>query len=248
MILYPAIDILGGKCVRLEQGDFERATEYADDPAAQALKWEACGASFIHVVDLDGAKSGAGRNDEAIRAITDAVRIPIQVGGGVRSMAGIERHLSSGVARVILGTVAVRNPELVREAVGKYGNKIAVGVDSRDGMVAVEGWGEVSSMEAVELCARMKGAGVSVIIHTDISRDGMMAGPNLGATKAVIALGGMDVVVSGGVSSMDDLYASRDMGAGGAIIGRALYNGAIGLREAVAVFEGGRSGRCWPKE
>ena len=241
MIIYPAIDILNGRCVRLEQGDFARATEYSGYPAEQAREWEECGAPFIHVVDLDGAKSGAGRNDEAIRSIAAAVRTPIQVGGGIRTMPTIERYLSSGVSRVILGTVAVRNPELVRDAAREYGNGIAVGVDSKDGRVAVEGWGEVSPMEAVELCARMRDAGVSVIIHTDISRDGMMSGPNLASTKEIIALGGIEVIVSGGVSSMGDLRASSDARASGAIIGRALYNGAIDLSEAVSVFERGRS-------
>jgi phosphoribosylformimino-5-aminoimidazole carboxamide ribotide isomerase len=244
MILYPAIDILGGRCVRLEQGDFERVTEYAEFPIEQAMKWESFGVSFIHIVDLDGARSGVGRNDNAIRSIAASVQTPIQVGGGIRSMADIERHLSIGVSRVILGTAALRNPQLVRDAVREYGNRVAVGVDSKDGLVAVEGWGEVSSMAAGDLCERMKDAGVSAIIHTDISRDGMMSGPNLDATKEIIALGGMSVIVSGGVSSMDDLYASRDIGASGVIIGRALYNGAIDLKNAVDVFEKGGSGKC----
>jgi phosphoribosylformimino-5-aminoimidazole carboxamide ribotide isomerase len=237
MILYPAIDILGGRCVRLEQGDFARVTEYSEFPYEQAMKWESLGASFIHVVDLDGARTGAGHNDNAIRSIAVSVRTPIQVGGGIRAMADIERHLSIGVSRVIIGTAALRNPQLVRDAVREYGKRTAVGVDSKDGLVAVEGWGEVSSMTAVELCRRMKDAGVSTIIHTDISRDGMMGGPNLNATKEIIALEGLSVIVSGGVSSMDDLYASRDIGASGVIIGRALYNGAIDLKNAVEVFE-----------
>jgi phosphoribosylformimino-5-aminoimidazole carboxamide ribotide isomerase len=239
MIIYPAIDILGGRCVRLEQGDFARATEFSGDPAGQAAKWEGCGASFIHVVDLDGARGGAGVNTEAIRAIASAVKIPIQVGGGVRNMAAIERHLGAGVSRVILGTAAVRDPELTRLAVREYGGRVAVGVDARDGMVAVEGWGTASSITSAELCVRARDAGISVIIHTDISRDGMMSGPNLDAAKAIIALGGLDVIVSGGVSSMDDLRAARDAGAGGAIIGRALYNGVIDLREAAEIFERG---------
>jgi phosphoribosylformimino-5-aminoimidazole carboxamide ribotide isomerase len=244
MILYPAIDILGGRCVRLEQGDFARASVYADDPAEQALVWERSGASFIHVIDLDGARRGTGRGGEAIRGIIDAVSVPIQVGGGIRSMGDIERHLSDGVSRVILGTVAVRDPELVRDAVQAYGDRIAVGVDSRDGFVAVEGWGEVSSMKTAELCLRMRDAGVSVIIHTDISRDGMMTGPNLEASGALARLG-MNVIVSGGVSSMADLYAAHGIGAGGAVIGRALYTGAIDLSEAVRVFEGVGGGNAY---
>jgi phosphoribosylformimino-5-aminoimidazole carboxamide ribotide isomerase len=247
MILYPAIDILGGRCVRLEQGDFSRVSEYSADPAKQASEWEKCGASFIHVVDLDGARSGAGRSGETIRGIIGAVSVPIQVGGGIRSMDDIERHLSAGVSRVILGTAAVRSPELVTEAVRVYGDKIAAGVDSKDGRVAVEGWGEVSSMETAELCLRMRDAGVSVVIHTDISRDGMMTGPNLEASGALVRLG-MNVIVSGGVSSMADLYAARDTGAGGVIIGKALYGGAIDLREAVRIFEGEGRQPCLQKE
>ena len=246
MILYPAIDILGGRCVRLEQGDFSRVSEYSGDPVKQALAWERCGASFIHVVDLDGARSGEGRGGEAIRGIIGAVSVPIQVGGGIRSMGDIERHLSAGVSRVILGTAAVRSPELVLDAVRGYGDKIAVGVDSKDGHVAVEGWGEVSSMETEELCLRMRDAGVSVIIHTDISRDGMMTGPNLEASGALVRLG-INVVVSGGVSSMADLYAARDIGAGGVIIGKALYGGAINLSEAVRIFEGEGHQPCLQK-
>jgi phosphoribosylformimino-5-aminoimidazole carboxamide ribotide isomerase len=247
MILYPAIDILDGRCVRLEQGDFARVSEFSNDPAHQAFVWEKRGASFIHVVDLDGARCGVGRNGETIRRIAEVVSIPIQVGGGIRNMNDIERHLSAGVSRVILGTAAARDPELVTEAVRGYGDKIAVGVDSKDGRVAVEGWGEVSSMGAAELCARMRDAGVSTVIYTDISRDGMMTGPNLEASAAVVSLG-VNVVVSGGVSSMEDLYAARDIGAGGAIIGRALYTGAIDLSEAVRIFEGGCLQPCLQKE
>ncbi|MDR1509047.1 MAG: 1-(5-phosphoribosyl)-5-[(5-phosphoribosylamino)methylideneamino]imidazole-4-carboxamide isomerase [Synergistaceae bacterium] len=247
MILYPAIDILKGRCVRLEQGDFTRASEFSDDPAKQAAVWEKCGASFIHVVDLDGARCGAGRNDETIRRVTESVSVRIQVGGGIRSMNDIERHLSAGVSRVILGTAAVRNPELVIEAVRGYGDKIAVGVDSKDGRVAVEGWGEVSSMGAAELCVKMRDVGVLTVIYTDISRDGMMTGPNLEASAAIVNLG-VNVIVSGGVSSMEDLYAARDIGAGGAIIGRALYTGSINLSEAVRVFEGGCPQLCLQKE
>ncbi|MDR1137546.1 MAG: 1-(5-phosphoribosyl)-5-[(5-phosphoribosylamino)methylideneamino]imidazole-4-carboxamide isomerase [Synergistaceae bacterium] len=247
MTLYPAIDILGGRCVRLEQGDFARVTEYSADPAEQAVAWERCGDSFIHVVDLDGARRGSGYNGEAIREITEAVSVPIQVGGGIRSIRDIERHLSSGVSRVVLGTAAVRDPGLVLDAIREYGDKIAVGVDSKEGRVAIEGWGDVSSMEVGELCSRMKDAGASTVIHTDISRDGMMTGPNLEASGAIVRLG-LNVIVSGGVSSMEDLYGARDIGAGGAIIGKALYRGAIDLSEAVRVFEGGGRQACLQKE
>ena len=243
MILYPAVDILGGKCVRLEQGDFERATEYAGDPAEQARTWEALGASFIHVVDLDGAR-GTGGNDGVIASIIRAVSVPIQVGGGARSMGDIERRLSSGVSRVILGTAAVRNPGLVRDAVREFDGRVAVGVDSKNGRVAVSGWSEVSSVAAEDLCVRMRDAGVSVVIHTDIASDGMMRGPDLESAGRIIALGGLNVIVSGGVASMDDLRAAREIGAGGVIIGRALYRGSISLAEAVKIFEGGRDETC----
>ena len=236
MILYPAIDIMGGGCVRLRQGDFAQATEYSADPAEQALEWERCGAEYIHVVDLDGARSGESRNDAGIRSVTAAVSVPVQSGGGTRSMNDIERRLSCGVARVILGTAAVRNPELVREAVREFGGSIAVGIDAKNGIAAVEGWGSTGSVTVMELCARMRDAGVKVIIHTDIARDGMMTGPNLEASKAIVGLNWFDVIVSGGVASMDDLHGALGIGASGAIIGRALYNGAISLEEAVRVF------------
>jgi phosphoribosylformimino-5-aminoimidazole carboxamide ribotide isomerase len=241
MILYPAVDILGGRCVRLEQGDFDRATEYSGDPAEQAKIWENCGASFIHVVDLDGARGGAGRNGAAIKRITEAVAVPVQIGGGVRSMDDVERHVKVGISRVIIGTAAVRNPDFVREAVKEYGDRIAVGVDSKDGYAAVEGWGEVSNLASEELCVRMRDAGVRTVIHTDIAQDGMMAGPNLASTKKIIDLGGLDVIASGGVSTISDLCAARDIGASGAVIGRALYNKTIDLAEAVKIFEGSRT-------
>jgi phosphoribosylformimino-5-aminoimidazole carboxamide ribotide isomerase len=242
--LYPAIDVMGGRCVRLEQGDFERATEFSANPVKRALEWEQSGASYIHVVDLDGARFGVGRNIGIIEGIARAVSVPVQVGGGIRGMDDMERRLSGGVARVILGTVAVRNPELVRDAVRVFGDRVAVGIDSRDGKVAVEGWGEVSSIETDELCSRMRDAGVRTVIHTDIASDGMMTGPNLDTTRRLVALGGMDIIASGGVSNISDLYAVRDIGASGAIIGRALYNGAIDLSEAVRIFEESGDERC----
>jgi phosphoribosylformimino-5-aminoimidazole carboxamide ribotide isomerase len=244
MILYPAIDIMGGKCVRLMQGDFAKATEYSADPAEQAMEWERLGAEYIHVVDLDGARHGESRNDDIIRRVTASVSVPVQSGGGIRSMSDIERRMSCGAARVILGTVAVRNPELVRAAVLEFGDRIAVGVDAKNGAAAVEGWGTASSVTVTELCARMRDAGVKVIIHTDIARDGMMTGPNLEASKAVVELNWFDVIVSGGVASMDDLRGARDIGASGAIIGRALYNGSISLEEAVRVFGREARERC----
>jgi phosphoribosylformimino-5-aminoimidazole carboxamide ribotide isomerase len=243
MILYPAIDIMGGRCVRLMQGDFARATEYAADPAEQAFEWERLGAEYIHVVFLDGARPGQRRHDDTIRSVTAAVSVPVQSGGGIRSMNDIERRMSCGVSRAILGTAAVRNPKLVREAAREFGGGIAVGIDARDGVAAVEGWGKSGSVTVMELCARVRDAGVKVIIHTDIARDGMMTGPNLEASKTVVELNWFDVIISGGVASMDDLHGARGVGASGVIIGRALYNGAISLEEAVRVF--GREGeRC----
>ena len=244
MILYPAIDIMGGRCVRLEQGDFARATEYSADPAEQALEWERRGAEYIHVVDLDGARCGESRNDGGIRSVTAAVSVPVQSGGGIRSMNDIERRMSCGVSRVILGTAAVRDPELVRCAVREFGGNIAVGIDAKNGVTVVEGWGSTGSVTVMELCARMRDAGVKVIIHTDIARDGMMTGPNLEASKAVVGLNWFDVIVSGGVASMDDLHGALGIGASGAIIGRALYNGAISLEEAVRVFGRELRERC----
>jgi len=242
--LYPAIDIMGGKCVRLMQGDFGRATEFPLSPAEQAAEWGRRGASYIHTVDLDGARSGTGLNLKAVEGIVNAVSVPVQIGGGIRSMEDIERRVSAGVARVILGTVAARNPELVREAVRVFGDKIAIGIDSRDGKVAVEGWGESSSIGTEELFLRMRDIGVRTVIHTDIASDGMMAGADLGATAKLVALGGMDVIASGGMSSLSDLYKARKIGAGGAIIGRALYDGVIDLSEAVRIFEGSGGGLC----
>jgi phosphoribosylformimino-5-aminoimidazole carboxamide ribotide isomerase len=244
MILYPAIDIMGGRCVRLSQGDFARATEYSADPAEQAAEWERLGAEYIHVVDLDGARHGESRNDACIRSVTASVSVPVQSGGGIRSMNDIERRMSCGVSRVILGTAAVRDPELVRDVAREFGGGIAVGVDARDGVAAVEGWGSSGAVTVMELCARMRDAGVKVIIHTDIARDGMMTGPNLEASKAIVELNWFDVIVSGGVASMDDLHGARGIGAGGAVIGRALYNGAISLEEALRVFGREPSERC----
>jgi phosphoribosylformimino-5-aminoimidazole carboxamide ribotide isomerase len=230
--------------VRLEQGDFARATTFAEDPAEQAVVWENAGASFIHVVDLDGAREGKGGPNESVAArIVQAVSVPVQVGGGIRGMLDVERKLALGVRRVILGTAAVKNPDFVRDAVRAYGGeRVVVGVDSKGGRVAVAGWGEVSDVEAGELCVRMRDMGVRTVVYTDIAKDGMMAGPNLTATRKIVELGGLDVVASGGVSSMADLYAVRDIGAAGAIIGKALYRKTIDLKEAVDIFEKGGTG------
>ena len=234
MILYPAIDIQGGKCVRLERGVFSSTTVYGDDPVEMAKRWEKEGAEYIHVVDLDGAQHGAGVNQAVIAKMTKAVSIPIQLGGGIRTMEDIEQALSLGVARVILGTVAIESPLLVKEAVEKYGEaKIIVGIDAKDGKVAIHGWETVSGKDAAEVCLEMKSYGIKTINYTDIAQDGMMKGPNISATKALIEQTGMDIIASGGVSKIEDLVRVREIGAAGAIIGVALYLGAIDLPAAL---------------
>lgn len=238
MRLYPAIDLKDGKCVRLIQGDYNAVTVFGDDPAEMAKKWESQGGKYLHLVDLDGAKAGKGINDEAIKSIIQAVTIPVELGGGIRTLEDIKAKLELGVDRVILGSVAVSHLDLVREAVERYGSdKIVVGVDAKEGKVAVEGWQEVSTRTALEFCRELKGVGVKTVIYTDIAKDGMMQGPNIDATKQLIDETGMDVVASGGVATLEDLKRVEMIGAEGAIIGKALYIDAIDLKEAVALFE-----------
>lgn len=236
MILYPAIDIQGGKCVRLERGVFSSTTVYGDDPVAMAKRWECEGAEYIHVVDLDGAQHGVGVNRAVIAKMAAAVQIPIQLGGGIRTMADIDQTLSLGVARVILGTVAIENPLLVKEAVEKYGSdQVIVGIDAKDGKVAIHGWETVSSQDAADVCLEMKSYGIKTINYTDIAQDGMMKGPNISATKTLIEQTGMEIITSGGVSKLDDLVNVKEIGAAGAIIGVALYLDAIDLAEALKI-------------
>jgi len=236
VILYPAIDLKGGQCVRLRQGDMERATVFNDDPAAQAAEFAASGARWMHVVDLDGAFAGAPVNGDAVAAIVGAVDIPVQVGGGIRRLETIEAWLERGVARVILGTVAVKDPALVRTACARWPGRVALGIDARGGRVAVEGWAEVSELAARDLALRFEDAGAAAIIYTDIDRDGVMQGPNVEATAALAGSVSTPVIASGGVSSLDDLRAlSAASGIAGAIIGRALYDGRIDLSAALAM-------------
>ncbi len=234
----PAIDLLEGRCVRLAQGDYQRATIYGEDPAAVAAGFAAYAISRLHVVDLDGARAGKPLNSAAVAAIAARVRpLPVQVGGGIRSLADVAARLEVGVERVILGTVALRDPELVKRAARLYPGRIAVGIDARDGRVAVEGWLEASEASAVEIARRFEDAGVAALIHTDIARDGMLSGPNLEATRAVALAVAIPVIVSGGVSCDDDLVAAarlRSSGIAGAIVGRALYTGAVDLARALA--------------
>ena len=236
MILYPAIDLKGGRCVRLLRGDMDQATTYNDDPADQAARFARQGFAWLHVVDLDGAFAGASANAPAVSAILAATAAPVQLGGGVRDRAGIERWLQAGVARVILGTAAVRDPELVREAARAHPGRIAVGVDVRDGRVAVSGWAEASALSAVELARRFEDAGVAALIITDIGRDGTLEGVNVEATGALADAVSLPVIASGGVASVHDLVALKArVGApiAGAILGKALYTGRIAAADAL---------------
>jgi phosphoribosylformimino-5-aminoimidazole carboxamide ribotide isomerase len=238
MILYPAIDLKDGKAVRLLRGDMDKATVFNDDPAAQARAFVAAGCRWLHLVDLNGAFAGQPVNGAAVEAILAACPVPAQLGGGIRDMATIEGWLAKGVARVILGTVAVENPDLVREAARAFPGKVAVGIDAKGGMVATRGWAEVTDVEATDLARRFEDAGVAAIIYTDIARDGAMQGPNIPATAALARAVSIPVIASGGVASLDDLVALRNTGViAGAISGRALYDGAIDLREALAALE-----------
>jgi len=237
MIIYPAIDLKDGKCVRLSQGAFDKVTVFNDEPKNVAKSFQEAGASFIHVVDLDGARSGKSQNHEAIASIVSAINIPIQTGGGIRTMEDIEQKLSMGVERIILGTAALKHPDLVKAAVKAYGNHIAVGIDASQGLVAVEGWEEVSRTKAVDICIKMKDIGVQTIIYTDIAKDGMMSGPNVEATKEIVETTGLSVIASGGVSSIDDLERLSEIGVSGVIIGKALYLGALDLKSVIRTFE-----------
>ncbi len=238
MQLYPAIDLKDGKCVRLRQGAFQDMTVYSEHPEEIAERWEAEGGTFLHLVDLDGALAGRSVNEEVIRRIVTAVSIPVEIGGGIRTREAAERMLSLGVRRVIIGTRAVERPEFLQELVRDFGSEAVVaGVDARDGLVAIQGWEQVSAVRAEELCRRMKEYGVRHIVYTDISRDGMLSGPNIEATKALTEATGLDVIASGGVSSAEDLQALYDAGIRGAIIGKALYENRLSLSEAVKRFQ-----------
>lgn len=241
MIVIPAIDLKDGRCVRLVQGRKSDVTVYGDDPAAVASGFEQAGAERIHVVDLDGAFDGKPKNWPHLKAIVETVRVPVQTGGGIRTLDAIEHLLSIGVDRVILGTVALKAPELVREACARFGpERVLVGIDARDGRVAVEGWVEESEVTAVRLAEEMLDAGVREIVFTDISRDGMLTGPNLASLKQMLETG-MRVVASGGVSSVDDLLAIARLaprGVTGAIVGKAIYAGKIDLAQAIALVRG----------
>ena len=234
MILYPAIDLKDGQCVRLLRGEMSAATVFGDDPAAQAVKFQTAGCEWLHLVDLNGAFAGTPVNAAAVEAIVAAVQVPCQLGGGIRDMATIEMWLTKGLARVILGTVAVENPDLVRQAAKAFPNQIAVGIDARKGFVATKGWATETSVQATDLARQFEDAGVAAIIYTDIDRDGAMQGPNIAATTVLARAVAIPVIASGGVSHLSDLIALRDTGLiAGAISGRALYDGAIDLATAL---------------
>ncbi len=239
MILFPTIDLKGGECVRLKLGDMAQATVYNADPAAQARAFEKQGFEWLHVVDLDGAFAGESRNGDAVEAILAATKNPVQLGGGIRSIQHIEAWLEKGLARVILGTVAVRDPDLVKAACKAFPGRIAVGIDARGGKVAVEGWAEASELGAVELARRFEGAGVAAIIYTDIDRDGVLAGINWESTIALADAVSIPVIASGGLASLADIVRMTMPDAArleGAISGRALYDGRIDPAEALAVL------------
>ena len=238
MKLYPAIDLKDGKCVRLVQGNYDEITVYGDDPVKMAKKWESLGGEYLHIVDLDGAKKGKIVNREAIKNIVNGVNIPIEIGGGIRSIEDIKFQLKSGVDRVILGSAAVKNRALVKEAIDTFGNKkIVVGVDAKDGMVAIEGWLKVTDVSALNFCNELEKIGVKTVIYTDISKDGMMQGPNIEHTKKLVDETNLDIVASGGIASTYDIEKLEKIGVNGAIIGKAIYIGAINLSEASRMFK-----------
>lgn len=242
MIVIPAIDLKDGKCVRLEQGLMERDTVYSDNPAATARHWQEEGGELLHIVDLDGAFAGVPKNRAAIEAIVQAIEIPAQLGGGIRDLATIEAYLALGLSRVIIGTAAQRTPQLVTDACRRFPGQIVVGIDAKNGLVAVQGWAEVTDVTAVELAKRFAGDGVAAIVYTDIARDGMLQGPNLEATRALAEAVGIPVIASGGVSSLKDienLLAIEQYGVAGVITGKAIYSGALDLRAAVALTKRG---------
>jgi phosphoribosylformimino-5-aminoimidazole carboxamide ribotide isomerase len=232
MIIYPAIDLKNGVCVRLKMGDMQQATEYGD-PAGIAAEWERQGAEYLHVVDLDAAFAGQFCNRGPVARILSAVGIPVQLGGGVRTLADIEERLELGISRVIIGTAAIENPDMVEQAAQKYPGRIAAGIDAKDGRVATRGWASDTGKDPVALALKMKAMGIGTVIYTDIARDGMLTGPNVEGVRWMAEATGMGVIASGGMSAPDDVWRIRETGACGVIIGKALYAGAIDLRQAI---------------
>lgn len=233
MILFPAIDIRNGNCVRLIQGDYNQETIYGDSPTDMALMWERKGAEYLHLIDLDGAKTGNSLNQAAIKSIAETVSIPVQVGGGIRSIETIKSHIENGVSRVIIGTAAITNLEFLEAAVKSYGDKIAVSIDARNGYVATDGWTETSDIKAIDLIKRLESIGVQTIVYTDIFKDGMLEGPNFEELTAVDTATILDVVASGGVTTKEDIERLKSMNMYGAIIGKALYDGNLMFEDLV---------------
>lgn len=239
MIIYPAIDIIDGCCVRLTQGKFDNVTVYEKEPVRVAKKWETSGAEFIHVVDLDGAKRGMGVNRKKILEIAKSVNVPVQTGGGIRQMADIDELIEGGISRVILGTAALKNPDFAAEAVKKYGDKIAVGIDAKDGFVAIEGWEKVSKTCALNFAKKMEEIGICHIIYTDIATDGMLTGPNLSAMKKMAEKVKCNIIASGGVGSEEDIFNLIPTGVGGVIVGKALYSEKVNLKAVLKKIKNG---------
>ena len=236
MKIYPAIDIIDGHAVRLTQGKFDKKDIYDNDPAKVAKKWEDMGAEFLHIVDLDGAKHGTAYNDQTVKNILKAVSIPVQIGGGIRTMADIKSKLDMGITRVILGTIAVTDPSVCREAVDKFGEAIVVGVDASNGKVAISGWTSVSDLDGLSMIRQLGGMGVRTIVYTDVAKDGMMSGPNVPMYREIAKLeDSPDIIAAGGVTTIDDVRALGETGISGAIIGKSLYVDGIDLKEAIEV-------------
>jgi len=235
MIIYPAIDVKEGRCVRLAQGKFNDVTVYSDNPVEMALKFEEMGARYLHVVDLDGARLGEPQNISIISEMAVKIGIPLQLGGGIRTIEMIEVLLCKGIQRVILGTSAVKDPNLVKKAAQTFENNVAIAIDAKDGMVAIEGWAKTSEFTAVGFAKKMQEIGARTIIYTDISRDGMLTGPNLKAMEDMVKAVDIEVIASGGVKCIDDIRNLKDIGVAGVIVGKALYTGDVDLREAIEV-------------
>lgn len=236
MVIYPAVDIRGGKCVRLYQGEFDKEKIYSDEPFQMAKKWEGKGAEFLHLVDLDGAEVGSPQNLEAVKKIVDTVNIPVELGGGIRDMKSLEKVLSLGVERAILGTAIIAEPEFVEDACAKFGDRVAAGIDAREGKVSIKGWKETTRLGAIELAKKLESLGIGRIIYTDILSDGALRGINFEAFREMAGSINIPVIASGGVTTREDLIRLKELeplGVDGAIIGKALYEGVISLEEAI---------------
>jgi len=233
MIIFPAIDILKGKCVRLIQGDYNREKVYGDSPVDMAKQWVEKGAEFIHIVDLDGAKSGKSINEAIIIEIAKTIDVPIQVGGGIRSMETVERYLNNGINRVIIGTAAIENEAFLSDAVNRYGERIVVSLDAKNGYIATDGWTDTSDVLALDLVKRLEQIGVKTIVYTDIAKDGMLQGPNLAEQKAINEATAIDVIASGGVTTKEDVENLKKLNMYGAIVGKALYDGKITFEQLI---------------